>query len=80
MKLQLLIFLYSEDVFENNNKINLIKGDIRDLGLLESSIKNHDVVIHLACISNDPSFEMNPNLGKSINFDAFKPLVEISKK
>ena len=61
MKLQLLIFLYSEDVFENNNKINLIKGDIRDLGLLKS-IKNHDVVIHLACISNDPSFEMNPDL------------------
>ena len=57
------LFLYSEDVFENNNKINLIKGDIRDLGLLESSIKNHDVVIHLACISNDPSFEMNQNLG-----------------
>jgi nucleoside-diphosphate-sugar epimerase len=36
-------------------------------------------VIHLACISNDPSFEMNPDLGKSINLDAFRPLVEISK-
>jgi nucleoside-diphosphate-sugar epimerase len=34
----------------------------------------------LACISNDPSFEMNPDLGKSINFDAFRPLVDISKK
>ena len=74
------LFLYGDDVFENKNRINLIKGDIRDTSLLKSSIKNHDAVIHLACISNDPSFEMNPDLGKSINFDAFKPLVEISKK
>ena len=36
------------------------------------------MVIHLACISNDPSFEMNPELGRSINFDAFRPLVEAS--
>ena len=42
-------------------------------------ISGHDAVIHLACISNDPSFEMNPELGKSINLDAFRPLVEISK-
>ena len=40
----------------------------------------HDAVIHLACISNDPSFELNPKLGKSINYDAFEPLVKISKK
>jgi nucleoside-diphosphate-sugar epimerase len=37
------------------------------------------VVIHLACISNDPSFELNPELGKSINLDPFRPMVEISK-
>ena len=33
----------------------------------------------MACISNDPSFELNPNLGRSINLDAFEPLVRISK-
>ena len=36
--------------------------------------------IHLACISNDPSFELNPKLGKSINLDAFEPIVKIAKK
>ena len=41
---------------------------------------NNDIVIHLACISNDPSFEINPKLGKSINLDSFTPLVEIAKK
>jgi len=46
---------------------------------LQKLLPGHDAVIHLACISNDPSFELNPDLGKSINLDAFRPLVEISK-
>jgi len=56
-----------------------VKGDIRDRRLLERELDRVDAVIHLACISNDPSFELNPELGKSINYDAFFPLVEISK-
>src|SRR5262249_36425970 len=36
-------------------------------------------VIHLACISNDPSFELNPALGRRINYDAFPPLVKFSR-
>ena len=59
--------------------LNAVKGDIRDQALLKKLISGHDAVIHLACISNDPSFELNPDLGKSINLDAFRPLVEISK-
>jgi nucleoside-diphosphate-sugar epimerase len=34
----------------------------------------------LACISNDPSFELDPGLGRSINYDAFIPLVDIAKE
>ncbi len=74
------LFIYGEDVLEKNINLKIIKGDIRDLNLLSSSFKNHDVIIHLACISNDPSFELNPKLGKSINLDCFRPLVELSKK
>ena len=45
---------------------------------LGNAIKDNDAIIHLACISNDPSFELNPELGKSINFDCFEPLVKLS--
>jgi nucleoside-diphosphate-sugar epimerase len=38
-----------------------------------------DAVIHLACISNDPSFDLDPGLGKSINYDCFRPLVKAAK-
>ena len=74
------LMIYGEKVLEKNSNLKIIKGDIRDQNLLEKILPGNDVVIHLACISNDPSFELNPKLGKSINLEAFKPLVEISKQ
>ena len=74
------LMLYGEDVLDDHENLLKIKGDIRDFELLNKIIPGHDAVIHLACISNDPSFELNPSLGKSINLDASTPLVEISKK
>ena len=65
------LMIYGEHVLQKHENLNAVKGDIRDQDLLKSLIPGHDVVIHLACISNDPSFELNPNLGKSINLDAF---------
>ena len=72
------LFIYG-NFLEKNNNLDIIKGDIRDLKLLGSVIKNFDCVIHLACISNDPSFDLNPQLGKSINFDPFEDLIKICK-
>jgi|TARA_Y100000294_G_C8545845_1_gene333095 nucleoside-diphosphate-sugar epimerase len=72
------LFIYGENVLSKHRNLKLIKGDIRDQSLLISVLPEHDTVIHLACISNDPSFELNPHLGKSINLDAFRPLVDIS--
>ncbi len=63
-----------------NSKLKIIKGDVRNINKLNDVMKNHDIVIHLACISNDPSFELNPKLGKSINFDSFEPLVLSAKR
>jgi nucleoside-diphosphate-sugar epimerase len=77
------LYLYGDDVLravKGNPGLTEIKGDMRDVTLLEKAIKGCDAVIHLACISNDPSFELNPDLGKSINYDAFLPLVGLSKK
>jgi nucleoside-diphosphate-sugar epimerase len=73
------LMIYGEDVLPKHPDLTVIKGDIRNLEILKSTIPGHDVVIHLACISNDPSFELNPELGKSINLDPFRPMVEISK-
>ena len=74
------LFIYGENVIEKHPNLSTIKGDIRNLNLIEKSLQGFDSIIHLACISNDPSFELNPALGKSINLDCFKPLIEIAKK
>ena len=74
------LMIYGSDVLNENSKLTKITGDIRDINLLKKTIPGHDIVIHLACISNDPSFELNPKLGKSINLDAFEPIVKISKE
>lgn len=73
------LMLYGDDVIDAHDRLNMVKGDLRDRNLLAQSLVGHDTVIHLACISNDPSFELDPTLGKSINLDAFRPLVEISR-
>ena len=73
------LMIYGEDVLPKNPALSVINGDIRNQELMKSSIPGHDVVIHLACISNDPSFELNPELGRSINLEPFRPMVEISK-
>ena len=73
------LMLYGEDVLPVHDHLNVINGDIRNEKLLKANLAGHDAVIHLACISNDPSFELDPELGKSINLDSFRPLVEISQ-
>ena len=73
------LMIYGESVLDNHKNLKKIKGDIRNENLLKKIIPGHDALIHLACISNDPSFELNPSLGKSINYDAFEPLVKVSR-
>ena len=72
------LFIYGQDVFKYKDKLNIIPGDIRDEKKLSKIIEGNEILIHLACISNDPSFELNPKLGKSINFDAFEPIIKLS--
>lgn len=76
------LYLYGKEVLDSSRSHpGLIEfvGDLRDKDLVAQAVTGCDAVIHLACISNDPSFELNPALGKSINFDCFEPLVKASR-
>lgn len=76
------LYIYGEDVLaevKDDPNLEEIKGDIRDRALLEKIMPGCDAVIHLACISNDPSFELDGGLGRSINYDAFFDLVDVAK-
>ncbi len=60
--------------------LTVIEGDIRDTAKLGKSCEGMDAVIHLACISNDPSFELDESLSASINYDCFEPMVVAAKE
>lgn len=79
------LFMYEEDPFkqlprEHAYRLEKFKSDIRNQAVLDFALQGVDVVVHLACISNDPSFDLNPELGRSVNLDAFEPLVRLSKR
>ena len=74
---------YGDDVLPDHDRLTLLKTDLRDHDAVRGAFAGAadagepvDHVIHLACVSNDPSFELDPDLGRSINLDAFAPLVD----
>jgi nucleoside-diphosphate-sugar epimerase len=77
------LYLYGREVLNRvaeDPRLKQVEGDLRDEALVEEAVAGCDAVIHLACISNDPSFDLDPALGKAINHDAFLPLVRAAKR
>ena len=75
------ISLFGDEHLPKNKKYFYEKNDLRDVSAFGSVLKKFkiDKVIHLACISNDPTFELNSEISKKINFDSFEPIVKTSK-
>lgn len=64
----------------NHPNLRVVKGDIRDTAKLATHLKGQDAVLHLACISNDASFELDENLSRTINYDCFEPMVVAARR
>ena len=64
--------------FKKKIEKKLIKKDIRNIKIHD--LKNIDIVIHLASLSNDPLGELDKNLTKQINHTATINLAKLSKK
>ena len=75
-----IMFFGDHFVPKKHPNLKIIKGDIRDGDLIQKYCENQDAFINLACISNDASFELDEKLSKSVNFDAFEPMVLAAKK
>jgi len=73
-----LMFFGSKGLPSHPN-LEIVNADIRDTERYAAAVRGVDSVIHMACISNDPSFELDPGLSKSINYDCFEPLVTASR-
>ena len=57
--------LYYGNHLQAHPNLKVVEGDIRDTADLSKFLNGVDVVLHLACISNDPSFEWIAHLAKA---------------
>lgn len=73
------LMLFGDEGLPTHPNLRVIKGDIRNIPVFSASLDGAQSVIHLACISNDPSFELDPALSRSINHDCFEPMVAAAK-
>ncbi len=74
------IMFFGSATLPKHPKLTLVEGDVRDTAKLAPLFKGVDAVLHLACIANDPSFDLDPDLGRSINYDCFEPMVIAAKQ
>jgi nucleoside-diphosphate-sugar epimerase len=74
------LMLFGSAGLPSHPQLTVIKGDIRDLPAFTAALAGVHSVIHLACISNDPSFELDEALSRTINFDCFEPMVVAAKR
>ena len=68
---------YSRKIEKKKNFNQIIK-DIRDLSF--DDLKDHDYVIHLAALSNDPLGDFDSRITKDINYKATIKLAKYAKK
>lgn len=76
------LFWYGRDIFGEQSRhpnLETIDLDIRNVPALARHLEGVGAVIHLACISNDASFELDEALSTTTNLDAFEPLVIAAK-
>jgi nucleoside-diphosphate-sugar epimerase len=78
------LFLYADETvyakeLRNSGRLELIKGDLRDLPLVKKSLQNVDCIIHLAGISNDPSSDLDPDLTRQVNIEGVSRLIDAAR-
>ena len=76
----IFVWYGSEHLPKESPKLKIIQGDVRDVAKVAQACADHDCVLHLACISNDASFELDERLSTSVNLESFEPVVIAAKK
>lgn len=79
------LFLYGDkDLFSpeliKTGRLDLIRGDLRDIPLVRELLKGMTTVIHLAGISNDPSSDLDPELTRAVNIKASEHLIDAARE
>ena len=73
------LMVFGADGLPTHANLQVVNGDIRNIDDFSRALAGVNYVIHMACISNDPSFDLDPSLSRTINYECFEPMVKASK-
>ena len=68
------------DFLPIHHSLTKVPGDIRDHRLVDQVLEGVDTIIHMACLSNDPTSDLDPDLTRAINYTASKDLIHLAKR
>ena len=63
----------------HDERLAIVRGDVRDRGLIRKQLDPADVLIPLACLVGAPLCERRPDEARAINLDAVKMLTDLSR-
>ena len=77
------LYLFGRDTLaalRGHPHLEEVAADLRDTASVRAALAGCDAAVHLGCISGDVSVALYPELGRSINYDAFPALVRLSRE
>lgn len=73
-------FLYNQTSLLDcchHEKLNIVRGDARDKGLIANLLKKTDCIIPLACITGFPACNKDQTAAKTVNLEAIKMIADL---
>lgn len=64
----------------HDEKLTVIRGDVRDKELISKCLKKADAIFPLACLTGAPICDKDPIGARTINFDAVKMILDLRSK
>ena len=62
----------------HDERLSIVRGDVRDEALMRKLAAKADIIIPLACLVGAPVCERKPDEARAVNLDAIKKLVDMS--
>lgn len=63
-----------------DDRLTIIRGDVRDKELISKCLKGVDAILPLACLTGAPLCDKDPVGAKQVNFDAVKMILDLRSK
>jgi len=68
------------DFLPDHQRLTKIIGDLRDPCAVDTALDGVETVIQLACLSNDPTSDLDPDLTKSINLVGCRDIIHAARR